>query len=353
MYQLFIAPSKGSNCPMHPHCSLYGQMAFERCNPIQSFIMTADRLHRCGHDLTNYDPIEINDSVRFEDLLPDLRSEKRQVDLVNASSDPAFILSQFNEQSEDSRIFAFAEELFRKRDFNRAITEYQRLIIYFPDSAIKPLAAKRLLQCYYQSGQYLEAVHLGQEMIRNGFVRNDEMEVEFYIGASYFRLKNFSKARAEFQKITGGMGDKASLLIGLAFVNEEKWEEAQKSFTCILPESELYKKAEQLKELACRGPSLGQKNPKVAGILAIVPGMGYLYDGYKQTALSSFIVNGLFFWATADAFKKDNDGLKPIMGILSLGWYAGNIYGSAVSAYRKNERIKKDFLNRFDVGFDF
>jgi len=356
MYQLLIAPSKGSNCPMHPHCSLYGQMAFERYNPMQAFIMTADRLHRCGHDLTNYDSVEINDSVRFEDPLPDSRSEKRvlpQVDLVNASSDPTFILQQSQESSEDSRIFAFAEELFRRKDFNRALTEYQRLMVYFPDSNLKPLAAKRSLQCYYQSEQYLEAVHLGQEMLKNGLAKNDEMEVRFYIGTSYFRLKNFPRARAEFQKITGAMEDKASLLTGLAFVNEEEWEKAQKSFSSILPESGFYKKAGQLKELASRGPSLDQKNPKVAGILAIVPGMGYLYDGYKQTALSSFIVNSLFFWTTAEAFKKDNEGLKPIMGILSFGWYTGNIYGSVVSAHRKNERIKKDFLNGFDVGFDF
>jgi putative component of membrane protein insertase Oxa1/YidC/SpoIIIJ protein YidD len=78
-YQLLIAPSKGSECPMHPHCSLYGQMAFGRFNPMQAFIMTADRLHRCGHDLMNYDSVEVNDSVKFYDSLPD--SKPKEVSL--------------------------------------------------------------------------------------------------------------------------------------------------------------------------------------------------------------------------------------------------------------------------------
>ena len=54
MYQLLIAPSKGTKCSMYPHCSLYGQIAFSEYNPIQAFAMTADRLFRCGRDISEY-----------------------------------------------------------------------------------------------------------------------------------------------------------------------------------------------------------------------------------------------------------------------------------------------------------
>ncbi len=357
-YQLLIAPSKGSECPMHPHCSLYGQMAFGRFNPMQAFIMTADRLHRCGHDLMNYDSVEVNDSVKFYDSLPDSKPKEVSLSFLEPTNNYAseFILQESSGSSEENRIFVFAEDLLKKQDFNRALTEYQRLMVYFPNSSLKSSSAKRSLQCYYQLGQYLDAVHWGQSMLKEGLAKNDEVEVRFYIGISYFRLKNFPKARERFQEIAtdnnGILRDKALLLTGLSFVNEERWEDAQKSFANLY-ESEFSEKAGQLKGLANQGPLLKQKSPLLAGILAVVPGMGYLYDGYKQTALASFIVNGLFFWATSEAFKKDNEGLKPIMGILSFGWYSGNIYGSVVSANRKNERIKRDFMNRFEPGFSF
>ena len=101
------------------------------------------------------------------------------------------------------------------------------------------------------------------------------------------------------------------------------------------------------------GEKLGLRNHTTAGILAIVPGLGYSYDGYKQTALSSFIVNGLFIWATVEAFRRDNQSIGTMLGILSFGWYTGNIYGSVVSAERRNIKLKEDLLLKFDIGFQF
>jgi len=350
-YQLLIAPSKGSACPMHPNCSLYGKMAFEKYNPVKAFIVTSDRLHRCGHDLKNYNIVEIGGSVRFYDPLVSNNLFVQARPTTNST----FIPQESGSESENSRIFAFAEALFKSKDFASALTEYQRLISYFPNSSFENLATKMILQCYYQLGQYFEAVHWGKRMLKEEL--DNALETKFYIGKSYFKLNNFPKAREEFEEVVakdnGELQDKAILLSGLSLVNEEKWNEAQECFAKVSSNSGFYKKAEELKGLAEKGPTLKQKSPVVAGVLAIIPGGGYLYNGYRQTALASFIVNSLFFWGTAEVFKKDNDSLKPIMGILSFGWYTGNIYGSVVSTHRKNERIKKDFLEQFNIGFDF
>ncbi len=66
-YQILISPSKGDICHMHPHCSLYGYQAFKQYNSFRAFLMTADRLYRCGHDLDNYETIDVDGSVRFFD----------------------------------------------------------------------------------------------------------------------------------------------------------------------------------------------------------------------------------------------------------------------------------------------
>ena len=61
-------------CPMYPSCSQYSQDAVNRFGYMKGWIMTTDRLMRCGRDemrlakkifingrLKYYDPVEIND----------------------------------------------------------------------------------------------------------------------------------------------------------------------------------------------------------------------------------------------------------------------------------------------------
>lgn len=95
-YQLLISPSKGSSCPMHPHCSLYGYQAFKQYNPAKALLMTIDRLHRCGHDLDNYEPMEINGFVRWADPVcssPANGKSNKELDTVSPLSDETFLVT--------------------------------------------------------------------------------------------------------------------------------------------------------------------------------------------------------------------------------------------------------------------
>jgi len=65
------------------------------------------------------------------------------------------------------------------------------------------------------------------------------------------------------------------------------------------------------------------------------------------------LVNGLFIWGTVTAFEKNNESLGTILTIFSLGWYTGNIYGSVISAHRRNMKLKYDLISKFNVGFNF
>jgi hypothetical protein len=88
-------------------------------------------------------------------------------------------------------------------------------------------------------------------------------------------------------------------------------------------------------------------------VLGVLPGLGYLYDGYKRTALTAFLVNGLFLWGTAEAFRAGDEGVGAAVGGIGLGWYTGNIYGSVVSARRANLKRENDLLSRYELGFEF
>jgi hypothetical protein len=73
LFQKFISPADGDRCAMHPSCSRYAQQAFKEEGLIKGWILTSDRLLRCGRDETrlaptiyvkgaphSYDPLDAN-----------------------------------------------------------------------------------------------------------------------------------------------------------------------------------------------------------------------------------------------------------------------------------------------------
>ena len=54
LYQRGVSPTKGVSCPMFPSCSEYGRLSVARHGLLLGVMITADRLHRCGHDLYLY-----------------------------------------------------------------------------------------------------------------------------------------------------------------------------------------------------------------------------------------------------------------------------------------------------------
>jgi len=74
LYREYVSPIDGSECPMVPSCSQYSLDAFEKHGLFMGWLMTWDRLLRCGRDEINrssrivvmgkekcYDPVENND----------------------------------------------------------------------------------------------------------------------------------------------------------------------------------------------------------------------------------------------------------------------------------------------------
>ena len=72
---------------------------------------------------------------------------------------------------------------------------------------------------------------------------------------------------------------------------------------------------------------------------AILPGAGFLYVGQKQSALTSFLLNGLFIWASIHFYSKGNYAAGAVFTSLETGWYFGGIYGAGESAKLYNERL--------------
>lgn len=66
-YQIFISPTKGRYCVMYPSCSQYSLEAIRRYGLFQGLLMTADRLHRCSHDILQYPVVDTPAGARYAD----------------------------------------------------------------------------------------------------------------------------------------------------------------------------------------------------------------------------------------------------------------------------------------------
>jgi tetratricopeptide (TPR) repeat protein len=72
---------------------------------------------------------------------------------------------------------------------------------------------------------------------------------------------------------------------------------------------------------------------------ALIPGAGYLYLGQRTSALTAFLLNGIFIAAATEFFIHDHLAAGIITTGFEAGWYFGGIYGAGLEAKYYNERL--------------
>ncbi len=70
LYRKWISPAKGFHCKMMPSDSAYMREAIHTAGPFMGLLMTADRLHRCGHDVSRYPVVMTPSGPRLWDPVP-------------------------------------------------------------------------------------------------------------------------------------------------------------------------------------------------------------------------------------------------------------------------------------------
>lgn len=70
-----------------------------------------------------------------------------------------------------------------------------------------------------------------------------------------------------------------------------------------------------------------------------LPGTGYLYLGQTQSAVTAFLLNGLFIAAAVHFFVHDHLAAGIICTSFEMGWYFGGIFGAGLEAKYHNERL--------------
>lgn len=234
---------------------------------------------------------------------------------------------------------AFGEEL----DFYRAITAYKRALILMPlnRKERREQAEYGILLAYYLAGKYNDATAF--------FYRTSLMKV----GPEFPAYEELLLLLEDSFRQTGECDKAASLLQSLDQTKDgEKLRlgDAVASADFVTMDNYLARHPENvdLSAFLCDYRSEALSPSLAARLNGLLPGAGYWYVGQKRAAVTSFLINALFIWATYSFFDHGHIAAGIVTLSFECGWYFGGMQGAreAAIAYNKYcyERRAKNFL---------
>lgn len=259
----------------------------------------------------------------------------------------------------DDAQYDFALETMKAGDFDRAIIEFERFVHFFPEDRRIPKARLLIGVCHLEAGEFEKA----RERLKNISEEYAQTTVAgkalLFMGETYYRQGISEEAARYFQRVVDeypvpSLKNPALYRLGWSNLQANEWRKAEQTFSLVERNSPLYPSAQDLSTRSLEGEQLPLKDPTIAGMLAIIPGLGHVYCNRPKDALVAFLLNGLFIWATIEAFDEDLPVLGGILGFVSLGFYGGNIYSAVNAAHKHNRKVRDDFrkslLDKFDMG---
>jgi TolA-binding protein len=255
-----------------------------------------------------------------------------------------------------------ADVFMEEGEYYRAITEYKKFLILFPDSEKADYALFKTGMAYYRGEEYEPSVKcfsvLGEKYKTSRYLP----EASFFEGLSYWKIKDREKARTAFDTLSevfprSEFAPLALVAGSLVTFEEENVTASMKRLEWLTdryPEYPGSKNAKEAMTLIDQYPRLPEKSETLAAAMsAVLPGSGYIYADHVGDGITAFIINTLFIAGTITAIHRENYAVAGIVGGVGLPFYLGNIYGSANAAKKWNLGVKRELRNKVFLTLDF
>ncbi|MBS0651742.1 MAG: tetratricopeptide repeat protein [Verrucomicrobia bacterium] len=227
---------------------------------------------------------------------------------------------------------SFAHQL----DLYQAITAFKRAEILLPqeEKARRLEVQYEILLCYYVGRKYEDAIASFEssdlKRIDTSFPACHDMLMVLY--DSYLQVGDDDQARRILQMINQVEPEEApQLALSSALIHADL--PLVRQFAEHMPETDYLE--DFLADYEAQKKSVG----KAQTLNAFIPGTGYLYLGQTQSAITAFLLNGLFIAATVNFFIHDQIAAGVICASFEAGWYFGGIFGAGLEAKYYNERL--------------
>lgn len=221
-------------------------------------------------------------------------------------------------------------------DLYRAITAFKRALILIPRDKIERRLQIEysIVQSYYYGKKHCDAVQFFEDSSFGNMTSNFPAfhDLLIMIYDCYIHICEFDKAEKVLEVISKRNADLANnLQLSNAIV-----EGCIPNVNIMAASSQ---KGPPVQDFLCQYCRCSKSPRKAQFFNAILPGAGYYYVGLKRSAVTSFIINGLFTATAVYFFQEGNWPAGLITTSLETGWYLGGINGAGLAAKEYNERL--------------
>lgn len=260
--------------------------------------------------------------------------------------------------SKPQTFLQFADSLADDGDYYRAITEYKKVLHYFPEYKKNPWVTFQIGKMYYLGGRYTQAKDYLVPLTENTD-ENLNFLAHNYIALSYFENNEFGNARRLFSELAiHKMGENHSLdyriYMLMATLSNKDFKEAQEVHKALAKTEkseykEFFKKTEEKLKIAA---DLSPKSPGWAVFWGIVfPGGGHLYLKHWDTALVTFTLVGATAFLAYDGFVRESNVQAGVFLTLSTGLYIGSLYSAYRSTGKYNAELGDKEIREIQADF--
>lgn len=244
---------------------------------------------------------------------------------------------------------ALAEHYVSLGHYFRAISEYQRFLFYFPEDARRVEVRFRMGLASYQDRDYGQAAETFRDLVDREPAGEYVWRAWLMLSQSHAARNDSGAARLALQNLLllcddVRFRDEAHYRLGWLDLEQQAISEAQAHFGRI--ENFQTYAIQQLQTELQHLPDLSLKSPWGAGLLALLPGAGYVYCGRWQDALIAFTLNTTLLLATWESFDRGQTALGTLLGLTATSFYTASIYGSITAAHKSNAAAWKQELKR-------
>lgn len=249
----------------------------------------------------------------------------------------AFKPLSHNERNSDwGREFIIGQAFAKELDLYRAIFSFKRALILLPEDDLSRRMELQydILLCYFLGQRYDEAV---EEFEKGDLAHADKSFPAYHdlllvLYECYREMDDPEKQIKIYELMEKSYPDTAEKISLSRALREGDLERVG----CF---AEGFQKDSYLDDLLDYYKKNKKSVAKAQALNAILPGAGYLYIGQKKSALTAFLLNGLFITAAVQFFRYGHNAAGIITTGFETGWYFGGIYGAGEEAKYYNERL--------------
>lgn len=249
-------------------------------------------------------------------------------------------LSFCERQTDWGREMWIGDEFAHEMDFYRAITSYKRALILIPkeECTRRQQILYNILLSYYLANRYCDAIKIFEEENLKEFPATFPAfrEMILILYDCYEKNEDYEKAELILKVIDHYEPEAAEdLSLASAIKSGDLGE--------VICQSSTHRDSCEISKWISEYEFEALSVRKAQFLNAILPGAGYYYVGQKSAALTSFLINAAFIYASYQFFDRGYPAAGLITASLEYGWYMGGINGAGLAAKEYNERLYSQY----------